>query len=127
VKDPERLRAEILKSLSKVIDPETGADAVRMRLIEDLSVDHAGHVSFQFRPSSVLCPLAIPLSLAIRTAVDAVEGVTSQDMKVVGHIQADELTDLIRQVAGELESRKARGEGGASAEDGGPETSGREG
>jgi metal-sulfur cluster biosynthetic enzyme len=127
VKDPEHLRSAILESLSRVIDPETGADVVRMRLIEDLSVDDDGHVSFQFRPSSALCPLAIPLSLAIRSAVAEVEGVTSQDMRVVGYIKAEDLTELIRQIAGTRERSKVRDEGNTGAEDGGPETSGQEG
>ena len=35
----EGLCAAILERLSRVIDPETGVDVVRMRLIEDLVVD----------------------------------------------------------------------------------------
>jgi metal-sulfur cluster biosynthetic enzyme len=34
--DPEQLRAAILQRLASVIDPETGVDVVRMRLIEGL-------------------------------------------------------------------------------------------
>ncbi len=37
----------ILERLSKVIDPETGVDVVRMRLIEDLQADQEGHVSYK--------------------------------------------------------------------------------
>jgi metal-sulfur cluster biosynthetic enzyme len=95
--DSEHLRTAILHKLATVIDPETGVDVVRMRLIEDLSVDHAGCVSYKFRPSSFLCPLAVPLSLEIQRAVAEVEGVTEQNMEIVGYIQADELTALIRQ------------------------------
>ncbi|MBN1453978.1 MAG: DUF59 domain-containing protein [Anaerolineales bacterium] len=32
--DPEKLRLAIFERLSAVIDPETGADVVRMKLIE---------------------------------------------------------------------------------------------
>jgi len=92
----EQLRAAILQKLATVIDPETGVDVVRMRLIEDLTVDDEGRVSYKFRPSSFLCPLAVPLSLAIQRAVAEVEGVTEQKMEIVGYIQADELTALIR-------------------------------
>jgi metal-sulfur cluster biosynthetic enzyme len=95
--DPEQLRAAILKKLSSVIDPETGIDVVRMRLIEDLAVDERGRVSYKFRPSSPLCPIAVPLSLAIRRAVAEVPGVTEQALEIVGHIGAAELTALIRQ------------------------------
>jgi metal-sulfur cluster biosynthetic enzyme len=90
------MRLEVLKRLESVIDPETGVDVVRMRLIEDLTVDDEGHVSYKFRPSSFLCPLAVPLSLEIQNAVAEVEGVTDQSMEIVGYIQADELTALIR-------------------------------
>jgi metal-sulfur cluster biosynthetic enzyme len=91
-----QLRLAILTRLMSVIDPETGVDIVRMRLIEDLTVGDDGHVSYKFRPSSFLCPLAVPLSLEIQRAVAEVEGVTDQNMEIVGYIQADELTTLIR-------------------------------
>jgi metal-sulfur cluster biosynthetic enzyme len=56
VNDREELRAAILSRLSEVIDPETGVDVVRMRLIENLMVDINGRVAYVFRPSSPLCP-----------------------------------------------------------------------
>ena len=37
--DTDKLREAIHEKLSTVIDPETGVDVVRMRLIEDLQVD----------------------------------------------------------------------------------------
>jgi metal-sulfur cluster biosynthetic enzyme len=86
--DPERLRAAILQRLASVIDPETGVDVVRMRLIEDLTVDENGRVSYKFRPSSPLCPIAVPLAWEIQQAVAQVEGVTEQDCQIVGYIQA---------------------------------------
>jgi metal-sulfur cluster biosynthetic enzyme len=92
-----QLRLAILKRLMDVIDPETGVDVVRMRLIEDLTVDESGRVSYKFRPSSFLCPIAVPLSIAIQQAVSEVEGVTEQNMEIVGYLQADELTELIKQ------------------------------
>lgn len=97
MKDPDALREAILARLSTVIDPETGADVVRMRLVEDLTVDEGGVVRYAFRPSSPLCPIAIPLTLAIRKAVAGVEGVTRQEITVVGYIQAEELTALLRE------------------------------
>jgi metal-sulfur cluster biosynthetic enzyme len=94
--DPQQLRESILQRLSVVIDPETGVDVVRMRLIEDLTVDDEGRVSYKFRPSSYLYPLAVPLSLEIQRAVAEVEGVTDQHIKVVGYIQGYKLTELLR-------------------------------
>lgn len=94
----EELHTAIIERLSKVIDPETGVDVVRMRLIEDLVVDDDGRVSYKFRPSSPLCPLAVPLSLMIQEAVASVPGVTGQDMEIVGYIQSEELTALLREM-----------------------------
>jgi metal-sulfur cluster biosynthetic enzyme len=92
------LHEAILSRLSAVIDPETGVDVVRMRLIQDLQTDAAGQVSYTFRPSSPLCPLAVYLALNIRAAVAEVPGVTQQTIQVVDYVQAQELTELINQM-----------------------------
>jgi len=90
------LRKAILARLSTIIDPETGADVVRMRLIEDLALDESGVVHYKFRPSSPLCPIAVSLALAIRNAVAEVDGVSGQQIEVVGYIRAAELNELLR-------------------------------
>lgn len=95
--DPEILRQAILARLSKVIDPETNVDVVRMHLVEDLRVSENGHVMYKFRPSSPICPIAVPLSSIIKQAIDEVDGVSGQEFKIVGHIQAEELTALFRE------------------------------
>ncbi|MFN2292592.1 MAG: metal-sulfur cluster assembly factor [Anaerolineae bacterium] len=88
----------VTERLRTVIDPETGADVVRMRLIEDLNVDPAtGKVSYKFHPSSPLCPLAVSLALSIRQAVGTVPGVNEQAIEVVGYVGADELNALLRE------------------------------
>jgi metal-sulfur cluster biosynthetic enzyme len=92
--DPAKLREAVIEALARVIDPETGVDVVRMRLVEDLRVDERGCASYKFRPSSALCPLAVPLAFAIYGAVAVVKGVTGQQMEVVGYVQAEELTTL---------------------------------
>ena len=92
------LREAILEKLATVIDPETGVDVVRMRLIEDLEVNEDGRVTYKFRPSSPLCPIAVPLSVMIQNAVASVAGVTGQEMQVVGYIQAEELTALLHEM-----------------------------
>jgi metal-sulfur cluster biosynthetic enzyme len=97
VTNPEAWRQAVLERLSKVIDPETGVDVVRMRLIEDLVVDENGRVSYTFRPSSPLCPIAVPLSNEIQLAVAEVPGVTSQEIQVVGFALSDELMAWLRQ------------------------------
>ena len=94
--DQEPLCERVLARLSKVIDPETGIDVVRMRLVEGLEVDEAGCVRYRFRPSSPFCPLAVPLALSIYRAVADVEGVTDQEAEVVGYVGAAELNDMLR-------------------------------
>jgi metal-sulfur cluster biosynthetic enzyme len=97
VTNPEALRQAILERLSKVVDPETGVDVVHMRLIEDLAVDETGQATCKFRPSSPFCPIAVPLALEIQQAIAGVEGITGQEVEIVGFVSGDELTTWLRQ------------------------------
>ncbi len=90
----ERVQA-VIQRLSSVIDPETGMDVMRMGLVEDLQVDADGRASLVFRPSSPLCPIAVPLALSIMQAIDEVEGVTASRMNVVDYTGADELNAIL--------------------------------
>ena len=99
--DTEPLRTAILARLARVIDPETGVDVVRMRLIENLTADETGRVSYTFRPSSPLCPIAIPLAIEISRAVAATPGVTRQAMRVEGYVGSEELNALLQELADE--------------------------
>lgn len=99
--DPVQLRKAIVARLTEVIDPETGVDVVRMRLIEALTVDEQGVVNYTFRPSSPLCPLAVPLALEIRKAVWEVPGVKRQVMRVEGYSESAELNALLSELADE--------------------------
>ncbi|MGC9347942.1 MAG: metal-sulfur cluster assembly factor [Anaerolineae bacterium] len=90
------LRERILMRLVEVIDPETGVDVLRMGLVENLNVDeNTGEVSYRFRPSSPLCPLAHSLAVDIKHAVSSVEGVSDQEILVVDYVKSDELTKMI--------------------------------
>jgi metal-sulfur cluster biosynthetic enzyme len=106
--DIETLHQAILERLSKVIDPETGVDVVRMRLIEDLTVDENGLASYKFRPSSPFCPIAIPLSSEIQQAVAEVDGVTGQAMEIVGFALGDELMKWLNQAMPEASPQKGK-------------------
>jgi metal-sulfur cluster biosynthetic enzyme len=75
--DRDLLREAILARLSSAVDPETGADAVRMRLIEDLAVDEAS-VVYYVPPLFPTVSSAGPLALSIRQAVMEIEGVTAR-------------------------------------------------
>ena len=97
----DTLEERILAKLRTIIDPETGVDVVRMRLLETLDVDEeCGIVRYAFRPSSPLCPLAVTLALAMRDAVAHVDGVTRQEIEVVGYVGAQELNALLRETGG---------------------------
>jgi|WetSurMetagenome_2_1015567.scaffolds.fasta_scaffold981852_2 metal-sulfur cluster biosynthetic enzyme len=113
--DSEHIKEAILAKLTEVIDPETGVDVVRMRLIEDLSINPKGFVTYKFRPSSPFCPIAVPLSLVIQGAVASVPGVTGQDVEIVGYIQSEELTQLLREMLESKESPKRPGKSSYNA------------
>jgi metal-sulfur cluster biosynthetic enzyme len=90
-----KLKASVIARLRSVIDPETGADVVRMRLVEDIEVTKSGQVRYVFRPSSPVCPIAVYLVQQIKQAVAEVPGVTSQTINVTNYVAAEQLTELI--------------------------------
>ncbi|HCU57426.1 MAG TPA: hypothetical protein DF984_04230 [Anaerolineaceae bacterium] len=92
----EQLKTDIFQALTAVIDPETGADVLRMRIVADLTVDEAGLVTYLFRPSSPLCPIALPLVISVIEALKAVPGVKDQQVTVVDYVGADELNAILR-------------------------------
>ena len=89
------LENKVLESLKNVIDPETGVDVISMRLIDDLQIDQNGCVSYIFRPSSPLCPIAVPLAQMIIQAIESLEGVTRQHIEVRDYVEAEKLTILL--------------------------------
>ena len=91
------LEHAVVNRLRAVIDPETNVDVIRMQLVQSLRVDTAGHVSYTFRPSSFICPIAVTLAVNIKRAVATVTGVTSQSIEIDGYAMADELQQLINQ------------------------------
>lgn len=86
---------EIYKKLSTVIDPETGVDVMRMKLVKNLTLDTEGKVTYIFRPSSSLCPIAVLLALAIVQAIKEIPGVTAQRVTVTDYVQADQLNEIL--------------------------------
>jgi metal-sulfur cluster biosynthetic enzyme len=91
----EKLKDLIIARLRLVIDPETRADVVRMRLVKALAVTESGQVTYIFRPSSPVCPIAVSLAQQIKQAVAQVPGVVSQTIIVEGYVVAEQLTMLI--------------------------------
>ena len=85
----------VLSKLREVIDPETGVDVIRMQLVQDLTLDDEGNLTYTFRPSSPLCPIAIHLAMTTQEAIKEVHGIASQRVNVVDYIQADMLNEIL--------------------------------
>ena len=96
--DIQQLQSAIFEKLSTVIDPETGADVVRMKLVDELVVVTNGQATYTIRPSSPLCPIAVFLASQIKKAVADVIGVTAQTITVKDYVEAEALTGLINQM-----------------------------
>jgi len=96
--DPIELEKAIVEKLKTVIDPETGADVIHMRLVQDILINDPGKITYKFRPSSPLCPIAIPLALGIIQAISEVPGVTGQNITVIDYIQADQLNEILSSI-----------------------------
>ncbi len=96
--DQVALEKAVIEKLTKVLDPETGVDVVRMRLVMDLRIDENGKASYIFRPSSPLCPIAVPLAMMIIQAIKEVEGITGQSITVVDYVEAEKLNEMLRSV-----------------------------
>lgn len=99
--DQVALEKAVIDKLAKVLDPETGVDVVRMKLVMDLAIDENGKASYIFQPSSPLCPIAVPLAMMIIQAIKGVEGITGQSITVVDYVEAEKLNELLRSVLNE--------------------------
>ena len=95
MKDTAKIREEVITALSEVIDPETGADVMRMRLVLDLQIHDDGTAEYVFRPSSPLCPIALKLVMDIIEAVKPVDGVTDQKVTVIDYSGAEALNAIL--------------------------------
>ena len=83
------LRERVLDRLRTVIDPETGADVVRMRLIQELTIGAGGIARYTFCPSSPLCPLAAsPLPGSVASSRPALFPLPDQLLQPVGKSRA---------------------------------------
>ena len=93
--DKQALEIAVVEKLKEVIDPETGVDVMKMRLVQDMEIDNDGKISYVFRPSSPLCPIAVPLALAIMDAIKEVPGIAGQAITVKDYVQADQLNEIL--------------------------------
>jgi metal-sulfur cluster biosynthetic enzyme len=93
--NPDSLKQIVIDSLKEVIDPETGVNVIRMRLILDLEVNEEGLVTYIFRPSSPLCPIALKLIMDVIEKIKTVPGVAHQKVTVVDYAGAEELNKIL--------------------------------
>lgn len=80
----------VVETLRGVLDPHTGVSVYEMGLISDLVVSGES-VSLTFMPTSPFCPVGVQLAKAIRDNILTIEGVKKCDVKVVGHVRAEEI------------------------------------
>lgn len=83
-------REEVVEVLRAVMDPHTGVSVYDMGLVSDLVVSNDS-VSLTFMPTSPFCPVGVELAKAIRDGVLGIAGMKSCNIKVVGHIRADQI------------------------------------
>jgi metal-sulfur cluster biosynthetic enzyme len=83
-------RELVIEVLRGVLDPHTGVSVYDMGLISDLVVKDDS-VDLTFMPTSPFCPVGVELAKAIREHVMSIEGMKACNVKVVGHIRADQI------------------------------------
>jgi metal-sulfur cluster biosynthetic enzyme len=96
--DNQALESAVIEKLTDVIDPETGVDVIKMRLVQDIHIDDSGIITYIFRPSSPLCPIAVPLALSIIDAIREVPGISEQQITVKDYVQADQLNEILKTI-----------------------------
>jgi metal-sulfur cluster biosynthetic enzyme len=77
--------------------PPTRIFQTESSCVENFSVDTLGIVSYTFRPSSFVCPIAVTLALDIKKAVSEVPEVKSQRITIEGYVMAEELEKRINE------------------------------
>ena len=101
LENQQSLLNAVSEKLKGVIDPETGVDVIRMGLVQNISIDEFGKITYVFRPSSPLCPIAVPLALAIIQALSEVPGVSQQNITVINYVQAEQLNKILKSITKE--------------------------
>ncbi len=84
----------VVETLRGVVDPHTGVSVYDMGLVSELVVTE-DTVSLTFMPTSPFCPVGIELARSIREHVLLVPGIKSCNIKVVGHIRAEEINEAL--------------------------------
>jgi ATP-binding protein involved in chromosome partitioning len=78
----------LLAALSTVKDPDLNQDLVSLKMIRELMVSPEGVVAFQVVLTTPACPLKAKIENDCRTAVMAVQGVKSVEIKMTSEVRA---------------------------------------
>jgi len=92
-------RDVVIEVLRGVLDPHTGVSVYDMGLISELVV-RDDSVDLTFMPTSPFCPVGVELARAIRDSVLMIEGMKSCNVKVIGHIRAEEINQKLSEPSG---------------------------
>lgn len=85
---------EVVEVLRSVLDPHTGVSVYDMGLISEIVVSN-DTVSLTFMPTSPFCPVGVELAKSIRDHILSIGGLKSCNVKVVGHIRADQINEAL--------------------------------
>jgi metal-sulfur cluster biosynthetic enzyme len=85
---------EVVEVLRGVLDPHTGVSVYDMGLISEIVVSD-DTVSLTFMPTSPFCPVGVELAKSIRDHVLSIGGMKSCNVKVIGHIRADQINEAL--------------------------------
>ena len=85
---------EVVEMLRSVLDPHTGVSVYDMGLISEIVVSN-DTVSLTFMPTSPFCPVGVELAKSIRDHIMSIGGMKSCNVKVVGHIRADQINEAL--------------------------------
>jgi len=80
----------VLDALRQIIDPDLHRDIVSLGMIKDLVIEPAAsgsHVAFTFELTTPACPVRNQFEAAARSAVEAIPGVHSVDVKMSANVQ----------------------------------------
>jgi metal-sulfur cluster biosynthetic enzyme len=89
-------KEEIMEELSNVIDPEIGMSIVDMGLVDEVKIE-GKKVSVSFHLSAPFCPPVFAMMIAkdIKNRLSKMVGVENSEVKLVGHIMADQINEAI--------------------------------
>jgi len=89
--DLELQATEILKT---VVDPEIGTNVIDGKMIFDLKVENQ-NISFKFRPTSPLCPIAMKLTVDIKKTLVASNLFKKIYIEVIDHVLGPQINSAI--------------------------------